>query len=691
MNISSLNWSDSILCLAKRKPTKTLLSLESVGFTSISDLLWIIPLRVIEKPKIQSFEYQKVDQLFFGKGKVLNIKSTPAFGKRGKGKIQLFNITVIVKDLLSSKIATLQFFNTYPNIKKQISALEEFTFMGTPGLFKGNLNIVNPKIDPSEIKSQERYLIEYPTISSISGIHIKKIIDLIPTELWDKEIPSPISQLSLPETKYSLREIFFNIHGKNLDDEINREKCFEDLKYYELVEEQIKVKARKESYKLLKSKIIQWRESTYNSLLKKYPYELTEDQINSINDIKKDFCKGSPMMRILQGDVGCGKTTVAVASLIQVIENGYQVALMCPTEALAKQHQVSIKDVLNSDINVQLLLGSHTQKKKKEIYENLSSGKTQLVIGTHSLFQDKVEFKNLMYVIIDEQHKFGVNQRLKLISKGDNPHTLIMSATPIPRTLQLSRYGDLDISSIKTMPRNRIPIKTRIVTPKTFDKYLSFIKTRVSIGEQVYIVTPAIEESEAMDLESVTNVYQEITSYFPELNIQCLHGKMNSQEKDSILQDFKEHKINILISTSVIEVGINILNATVMSIFNPDRFGLSSLHQLRGRVGRSTKASFCFLVTKKQLPQESLERLKVIEQSTDGFQIAQADLTNRGQGDLFGTDQSGSNEKRKLTNIFKDFDLFNQVIKDMEYIEKHNNLFELMNHYNLDKKVSSTI
>jgi ATP-dependent DNA helicase RecG len=413
-------------------------------------------------------------------------------------------------------------------------------------------------------------------------------------------------------------------------------------------------------------------EEILNKYISFFPYDLTTDQNKCLNEVKKDLAKDEPMMRMVQGDVGCGKTSIAFLAAAITIENHFQTALMCPTEALALQHFLSAEEFFhNTPVRIGLLLGSTSAKEKKIINKKLVDGEIDLIIGTHSLFQESVQFKSLALAIIDEQHKFGVEQRISLINKGQGTHCLIMSATPIPRSLSLTRYGDLDISIIRSMPAGRKGHKTRIVTPDTFSQYLSFIKTRLSMKEQVYIVVPAINESVEQEIHHLESALESYKKYFPEFRIKGLHGQMKSDEKQSIFKEFKNHEFDLLVSTSVIEVGINVPNATIMSILNPERFGLSSLHQLRGRVGRGDKTGFCFLVTDKQLATTSQERLKVIENHTDGFLIAEEDLKLRGEGDLFGKEQSGS-QQRKLANLILHSDLLEDARVDLEEALKKN-------------------
>jgi ATP-dependent DNA helicase RecG len=642
-------------------------------------------------PKVSSFESIEENRLFLGRAKLINIQFTPAFGRKGKSGIQLFNATCVIKDVLSEKLLNLKWFNTYPSLKKQLENLEEFTFLGQVTLFKQTLQIVNPQINPKEATQGDRILIEYPTVNSVPGKQIEKIIKLIPKALWDM----PIFDISLDhlQRNIDMNQAFQIKHGLRSDSVSLHHQADELLKYHEFFYNQLKILARKLKNKGIKAPQFSFTEKERKNAYALLPYELTKDQDLVLTSTLADLSAGRPMMRMIQGDVGCGKTTIAIVSAYLMALKKAQVALMCPTEALAIQHGETFHELFEGKINIALLLGSTKKSQREAIHTQLLSGDIDLIIGTHSLIQDSVKFKNLALAIIDEQHKFGVEQRQKLSKKGDGVHTLIMSATPIPRTRQLVQYGDLDISTIRVMPSGRKGTKTRIVTSSTYQKYLSFIKTRVSIGEQVYVVAPAIEENEALNLKNVTEIHNIYKKYFPDLKIGILHGQLKSEEKQETLKKFERAEIHILISTTVIEVGINILNSTVISIYNPDRFGLSSLHQLRGRVGRGEKAGFCFLISDKTTSPEAMLRLKVIEKTSDGFEIAEADLKNRGQGDIFGKSQSGHATPYRIANIFDDFKLFEQVNRDIEDMKQ--NKTEILNnflHYLLnDSKVSSTI
>ncbi len=656
--------------VTSKKPSPTLEKIKEAGLTKLEDLLWVLPLRINRMPALQPFREAVLDQYFLGEGKVIHVDIKMAFGRRGKGNIMLYNGYVVVKDHASSESLSLRWFNLYPNQKKQIESLETIRFLGQAQEYKAQKQIINPQILNVEGALLSPYIIEYPTLNKVGGTHLKKFIDLIPSALWNNV------RETLPELGYNkemtLAEAFRVMHGRIPVAEFSLEKknrAEERLIYEEFLGDQLKIKTRRKFIKRKDAPVFTINTEEEKKLIHSLPFSLTDDQLSVYEDVKKDLKSGHPMMRMIQGDVGCGKTIVAYLATRVVNLKGSQAALMCPTEALANQHFESFRSLV-PDLKMSLLLGSTKAKEKKEILKKLLSGETELIIGTHSLFQDTVIFKNLGLAIIDEQHKFGVEQRLRLVSKGIGTHSLIMTATPIPRTLSLAQYGDLDISSIRTMPAGRKGIKTRITEKVNYEKFIEFVKGRLSVGEQAYFVFPAIDESETLDIQNVKEAFKTYEKTFKGFKVAMLHGQMKSDEKETVVQDFRDQKTHILISTSVIEVGINIPNATVMAIYNPERFGLSSLHQLRGRVGRGEKGGFCFLVLDKNPNPEILTRLKVIENNTDGFVIAEEDLKFRGEGDLFGVDQSGTVTTRRLANFLLHTPILERVVKDVEKLEE---------------------
>ena len=402
--------------------------------------------------------------------------------------------------------------------------------------------------------------------------------------------------------------------------------------------------------------------SLVDRIRKGLPFTLTGDQAKAYADIARDMEQPQAMQRLVQGDVGSGKTVVAALALAKAIENGFQGAIMAPTEILASQHFESFQDLFrDAPIRMALLTGS--TKKKENLYAALERGDIDVIVGTHALIQEKVNFHKLGLIVVDEQHRFGVEQRAKLQKKGDHPHVLIMTATPIPRTMTLSIYGDLEVSLIKEMPPGRKPIKTYVVNSSHKEKMLEFFEREMKAGRQVYAVCPLVEESEKMDLDAAEQIVYAYKDYFePHYRVGMVHGRMRPKEKEEVMDAFYRHEIHLLVSTTVIEVGVNVPNATIMCIHNAERFGLSQLHQLRGRVGRGSAQAYCVLVSDSKNP-DSKHRLSLMEQTQDGFKLAEEDLLIRGTGELFGLAQSGLPDL-KVANIIKDIPILVEARED---------------------------
>ncbi len=703
---NQLNWSSSLEELFPKGLTKTAQSLVDVGYTQLHDLLWLLPLKIQELPGPLNFSASKDSFLFCGRGKILSKYSTPNFKARGKRGATLLNITVVIKDLYSNETINLKWFNSYSSVAKKIESLEFIEFFGTIQIFQGQKQIINPETVsitgceelPKDNERIKKFKIKYPTINSVGSTQIKKILEKIPKNLWQsipEYLPEEIrDNRSLP----TLSKSFRIIHAQHTDDEKwsleLQDEAKKRLIYEEFFQEQVKIHIRRSSLKKPQGQVLNTNSKDLEDFSTYFPYLLTKDQIKVLNEIQNDFSSGAPMMRLIQGDVGCGKTAVAIITALFAIKNKKQAALMCPTESLAFQHFKEVNQLLiGTDFKTALLLGSTPAKEKKELLLKLISGEIDFVIGTHSLIQDTVLFYDLGVAIIDEQHKFGVTQRQKLVQKSKGTHCLIMTATPIPRSLSLTQFGDLDISTIKTMPSGRKGHKTRIIKPDNFKNFLTFVNTRLSMKEQIYVVVPAINESTKQEVLHLQKVKDKFSQFFPSYKVEGLHGQMKSNEKMEKFLEFKNHKIDILIATSVIEVGISVTNATVIAIMNPERFGLSSLHQLRGRVGRGEKPGFCFLVNDKEISHESMQRLKVIEDCSDGFDIAEEDLKIRGEGDLFGPSQSGSINSRKLANIVIHQPILLQTKEDIQMLLKneHPLILSLIEHFSTDQKIYSTI
>jgi ATP-dependent DNA helicase recG len=406
-------------------------------------------------------------------------------------------------------------------------------------------------------------------------------------------------------------------------------------------------------------------------------YHLTIDQEKAIEDILKDLKAPFAMNRLLQGEVGSGKTIVAMMSILATVSSGFQAALMCPTEILSKQHFATILKTFDifPEYNIALLTGSTSLKERKEIIQGLSTGKINIIIGTHALFQKDIEYSNLGIVIADEEHRFGVRQRVLIKNKGLDVNYLKMSATPIPRTLAISVYGDTDISIIKTMPKNRKAVITKYIDKEHKKDVMEHIKKELAVGHQIYVVTPLIEESEALDTANATTIYENMKRYFKDIAVVgMIHGKLKSSEKEEIMQKFLDKEIQILVATSVIEVGVNVVNATTILILGAERFGVATLHQLRGRVMRSDAIPYCFFVTNDNPTKTSIERLKMVEETTDGFRLAEYDLKHRGPGEFFGEKQSGS-MNFKYASLKDDSDLLELANSDSEEMVKNQELF----------------
>lgn len=516
----------------------------------------------------------------------------------------------------------------------------------------------------------------YPLTSGITQNYLFSLESLA----YEKKPPVPEffsdsfrKKYNLCEINYAMQNVHFPKSFKAVTEARNR-LIFDELFLLQLALMSVK----NSSLGVKKAK--KFKEVDITNFLDLLPFKLTNAQNRVIEEIKKDMLGDRVMNRLVQGDVGSGKTMVAAISMYIAVKNGYQAALMAPTTILANQHFDELSVYFNKlGISVEIITSSTTKKNKRIICEKLKNHEIDIIIGTHSLIEDDIEFDNLGIVITDEQHRFGVKQRLKLTNKGENVETLVMTATPIPRTLAIMLYGDLDLSVIDEMPPGRKPVKTYAVDERYEERIVSFVKKNIDEGRQAYVVCPLVEENEDLDLKSVEKIYEKYKNeYYKEYNVRIIHGKMKNKEKDEIMQDFKSNKINILISTTVIEVGISVSNANLMIIEDADRFGLAALHQLRGRVGRGEYQSYCILKSKNKSI-KSRERLKIMEKSNSGFDVAEKDLELRGPGDFFGIRQSGLPEF-KLADLLKDIKILQdaqvaakELLDDDRYLEKEEN------------------
>ena len=545
--------------------------------------------------------------------------------------------------------------------------------------------MIHPEVSVSDSPTFElpkTYTPIYPTTAGLGQKIIQKIIN---KALNSEEV---ISQLQGFIVRFkNMRELdlidaFINIHKPKKTENIfdlnhYRTSHHESLKYAELLAQQIFLKfSRDQNIQKISQVFLSSNNHLKKLIQSGLPFSLTQSQKNVIEEIEKDLCTGKCMYRLLQGDVGSGKTIVAILAATNVLHMNHQVAFMAPTEILANQHFEKFKDWFGkTNVQVELLTGNVKGNKRKIILEEIEHGAVNLIVGTHALFQEKVKFNNLGLCIIDEQHRFGVKQRLDLINKGKNnqyfPHQLMMSATPIPRTLSMSYFADLEVSTIKEMPRNRIPIKTKLIRESRRLELIEILKKELIKQNQIYWVCPLIEESDKLNLKNVTNTYEDFVKFLPDSEIGIIHGRMKESEKDQVMQNFINKKINLLVATTVIEVGVDVPNASVMVIEHAERMGLSQLHQLRGRVGSGYKESTCILIFKENLSENAKERLQIVYENIDGFVIAENDLRIRGPGEMIGTRQSGI-PNLKVANLVEDADLVEEAHHDAEtYLKEH--------------------
>ena len=634
---------------------KEILSKE-LGINSYNDLLEYYPYKYVDRSRIYTINELTSDMPFVQiKGKILSFDEFE-MGPRKKRIVAHFSDGTGVCDIVWFRAT--QF--VYKNYKVQ----QEYIIFGKPTLFNGRYQFAHPDIDDasklelSQIGMQPYY---------ITTERMKKMgLTSRSMEKLTKTLIEKLSQTPIPETLpdsltrrlhlISRQQAFHWIHYPQNAHETQQAR--ERLKFEELFYVQLNIlryaSDRRKNYRgYIFGHIGQIFNDFYSQNL---PFPLTNAQKRVIKEIRRDMNSGKQMNRLLQGDVGSGKTLVALMSMLIALDNGYQACMMAPTEILAEQHLQTIKDFLHGmNIRVELLTGIVKGKKRQQILEDLASGKIQILVGTHAVIEDHVQFARLGYAVIDEQHRFGVAQRAKLWGKSSfPPHILVMTATPIPRTLAMTIYGDLDVSIIDELPPGRKPVQTIHKYDSQMTSLYSGIRQQIHEGRQVYIVFPLIKESEKSDLKNLEEGYEALREVFPEFRLSKVHGKMKPAEKEEEMQKFVKGDTQILVATTVIEVGVNVPNASVMVILDAQRFGLSQLHQLRGRVGRGADQSYCILVTNQKLSKETRKRIDIMCDTNDGFRIAEADLKLRGPGDLEGTQQSGIAFDLKIANIAQD-------------------------------------
>lgn len=633
--------------------TTEILSKE-LGIRSYGDLLEYYPYKYVDRSKIFHISELTSDMPFVQlKGKILSYEEVD-IGKRNKMLVAHFSDGYGVVDLV--------WFRSAQYIIKSYKVGIEYIVFGKPSAYNGRFQFAHPDIDDasklqiSEMGMQPFYgLTENMkkrgyTSRSIERItrNLVSILPPLPETLPD----FIVNRLHLVSRDAALRMIHYPHSHQEMQKAQVRLK-FEELFYVQLNILRYASDQRRKYRGYIFNRIGDIFNGFYAHHL---PFELTGAQKRVMHEIRADMCSGRQMNRLLQGDVGSGKTLVALMTMLIALDNGYQACLMAPTEILAEQHLQTIRDFLQGmDIRVELLTGIVKGKKRKEILDGLATGDIQILIGTHAVIEDPVAFHRLGVAVIDEQHRFGVAQRAKLWAKSENPpHVLVMTATPIPRTLAMTIYGDLDVSVIDELPPGRKPIQTLHKFDNQLTSLYQSIRRQINLGRQVYIVFPLIKENEKIDLKNLEEGYETLKQAFPEFRLSKIHGRMKSAEKEAEMEQFVKGKTQILVATTVIEVGVNVPNASVMVILDAQRFGLSQLHQLRGRVGRGCDQSYCILVTGYKLSEETRKRIDIMCDTNDGFRIAEADLKLRGPGDLEGTQQSGMAFDLKIANIARD-------------------------------------
>jgi ATP-dependent DNA helicase RecG len=609
--------------------------LKRIGIETVEDLLFLIPRRYIDRTKLTPIKELKigVDATLIGKIIATGIRKT-----RFKGDL----VRIMVRD--DTGIIEVVWFNR-ADLKKKFKVNQEIIISGTVNYYQGK-QLTNPYYEIiDESKENFNYtgaiIPIYPLTEGLGLWElrraVKKAVELGLPNLSETLSAELLNRYNFPKLKDAVNNLHF---PERIEDaEIAKSRLiYDELFYFELL-----LALRKlHSQEISKGYALTEKGNLTDKLFKLLPFQFTNAQKKVIDEIKHDLAQPKCMNRLLQGDVGSGKTVLAILAMLIANENGFQAALMAPTEILAEQHYLVWQDKLKQiGSRASLVTGSLKVKEKKELYPDIANGKIDIIFGTHALIEAGIQFNKLGLVIVDEQHRFGVMQRAALLNKGVNPDFLVMTATPIPRTLTLTLYGDLDVSVLDEKPPGRKRIVTKLTRDSNRTQVYQFLRERINQKQQVFIVCPLIEESEKLDLASAIKTYEDVTKVFPEFKVGLLHGRMKSDERINIMSAFRAGKIDILVSTTVIEVGVDIPNATVMVIEHPERFGLAQLHQLRGRIGRGEELSYCILIVPDAIMEESKDRLEFFEKNDDGFALAEKDLNIRGPGQILGTRQHG--------------------------------------------------
>lgn len=650
------------------------------GIARVQDLLEYFPRTYEDRRAVRQIRSLVPEQMVSLKAQVLKVRSMPM----GKSKRRIWE--VLVGDS-SGRISCKYFRVPYKGYFERFQPMQEVRVIGKVTQYRGAIEFHHPDIHPVK-EDEEITNALIPIYTEIEGLSSAKIARLIRTVLEQKPpeiLPSWINQkYGLMPLDQALRQIHEPpVEQGDLflkyESPAQQRVIFDEFFLVELHMAAKRAGVEKETAQAVVSS-----GNLVQRLKKSLEFELTSAQQRAYDEIVKDLAKGHPMHRLVQGDVGSGKTLVALMAAAFAAEAGVQTALMVPTEILSEQHyRTALNRLGDLGVKIGLLTGHVKGKERQAVLDGLKSGEIQICIGTHALIQDDVQFKNLGLVIVDEQHRFGVEQRNKLKAKGLSPHFLVMTATPIPRTLALTVYGDLDVSVIDEMPKGRIPIVTRKTFQSKRPQVMGFIRDHLKAGRQAYIVYPLIEESETMDLKNAIEEFEKVKAEFPEFTVGLLHGRMKAAEKDEVMERFRRNEIQILVATTVIEVGVDVPNANIMLIEHTERFGLSQLHQLRGRVGRGSFKSYCILMLGYALSEEATRRAEIMESTNDGFKISEADLEMRGPGEFLGTRQSGL-AGFKMANLVRDLRIlqeareaaFELIARDPELARPENGLLK---------------
>ena len=646
-------------------PNRKKMLSQELGIQTIGDLLMYYPYRHVDRSRLYSIGEMTGDMPYVQvKGRILSFESFKVNARKERVVAHFTDGTGKVMDLI--------WFTYGKSAINKYKVNTEYVVFGKPTVFNGRIQVAHPDIEPAESLelSTMKMLPYYHTSEKMKKVGMnsrtieklaKSMLTLIKEPLPETLPTDIIERMHLMGRDEALRSIHFPSDARQLERARVRLK-FEELFYVQLNILRYASDHRRKYRGYVFSRVGDLFNNFYFQHL---PFSLTEAQKRVIREIRHDMGSGRQMNRLLQGDVGSGKTLVALMSMLIALDNNYQACIMAPTEILAEQHLQTIRDFLGDmPIRVELLTGIVKGKKRQEVLNGLLTGEVQILVGTHAVIEDTVQFARLGMVVVDEQHRFGVAQRAKLWSKSTNPpHVLVMTATPIPRTLAMTLYGDLDVSIIDELPPGRKPVVTTHVFDSNMGSLYKGIYQQVKQGRQVYIVFPLIEESESMDLKNLEDGFIQLVETFPEFKLSKVHGKMKPKEKEEEMQRFVSGETQILVATTVIEVGVNVPNASVMVILEAQRFGLSQLHQLRGRVGRGADQSYCILVTNHKMSEETRKRIDIMCDTNDGFRIAEADLKLRGPGDLEGTQQSGMAFDLKIANLAQDGQLI-QMARD---------------------------